>query len=73
MTFLCAYKDALGAPRTGVHSVRLFDVAVVDTALAFALVYVLFGRITILNTAYVMLLGCLMHAIFCVKTKVLSI
>lgn len=69
---LCAHKDVLGAPRTGVHSIRFLDVAVVDTLLTFALVYLVFGEINVQNTAYIMLLGCFLHTLFCVKTKVLS-
>ena len=30
MQRLCQYKDLLGEPRKGVHSIRIFDFAVVD-------------------------------------------
>jgi hypothetical protein len=28
----CKYRNLIGAPRTGIHSVRIADIAVVDTA-----------------------------------------
>lgn len=33
MQRLCQYKDLLGEPRKGVHSIRIFDFAVVDILL----------------------------------------
>ena len=27
---LCKYKDALGKPKTGIHSYRIFNIAIAD-------------------------------------------
>jgi hypothetical protein len=41
---LCKYKDALGIPGKGIHSYRIFGIAIVDTLLtiigAFILYYI---------------------------------
>jgi len=70
---LCQYKHVFGEPRKGVHSYRLFGVAIVDVLAtivgAFAIAwatkwpfwYVLGG---------LFLLGIFLHYIFCVPTTV---
>jgi len=68
---LCKYKDALGVPGKGIHSYRLFGVAIVD----FIMTIVGAGLIsyfTKYNFFYtliiVFLLGIILHRIFCVRT-----
>ena len=41
MVLLSEYKDIFGAPNTGVHSYRLFDVAIIDLALTIAVAYLI--------------------------------
>jgi len=70
---LCQYKDIFGLPGKGVHSFRLFDIAVVDVVLSVILGYVIW-----LNTKWnpycigisVFLLGLFSHWIFCVRTTI---
>ena len=31
---LCKYKDALGKPKTGIHSYRIFNIAIADLIIA---------------------------------------
>ena len=38
---LCEYKNMLGEVRKGIHSVRLFDIAVIDVLLTFLSAYVI--------------------------------
>ena len=37
MFYFCKYKDILGKPGEGVHSYRLFDIAVIDVVLTIGL------------------------------------
>ena len=70
---LCKYKDALGVPNKGIHSYRLFGVAIVDVVMTFigALIISFFSR---WNYWYVLIslfgLGIFLHHIFCVRTTV---
>ena len=41
MALLSEYKDIFGAPNTGVHSYRVFDVAIVDLVLTIFIAYVI--------------------------------
>lgn len=70
---LCEYKDIFGQPNTGVHSIRLFNIAMVDL-LATALLGV-FIKNTFkvkLDTIYIVLILVLVsipiHMLFCVNT-----
>ena len=67
----CAFKNLFGAPRTGLHSIRLFDIAVVDVV-ATVLLGVLLAKWTGANP-YLMCVALLLasvpiHRFFCVKT-----
>jgi hypothetical protein len=68
---LCKYKNALGEPDKGIHSYRLFGVAVADvvmTILGAALISY-FSKISFIKTLLVLfLLGIILHRIFCVRT-----
>lgn len=69
---LCQYKDTLGVPGKGLHSYRLFDLAIIDF-LSTILGSVIISRI--FNTSFIyvflalILSGIFLHEIFCVKTK----
>ena len=73
MSGLCAYKDLIGKPNTGIHKYRLFDIAVMDVVITFFAAW-LFAYImkwnaprTILS---VFIIGIISHRIFCVRTTV---
>ena len=70
---LCKYKDSLGKPNEGVHSYRLFNIAIID------LLLVIFGAIIIsyifkFNFIYVLIIiliiGIILHRLFCVRTTI---
>jgi len=76
MTFLCNYSNIFGTPNEGVHSIRIFNVAVVDV-LATVLVAWLLTKYYVgpkygLKFWHVLLilliLGFVMHRLFCVRT-----
>jgi hypothetical protein len=73
---LCKYKNILGEPRKGVHSIRLFDISVVDVVLTFVLAWGINGLISgNLKTYYIVLIFCFvlgiaLHDLFCVKTTI---
>jgi len=73
MTGLCKYKDMFGKPNSGLRRYRIFDIAIMDTA-----VVILFGiaisklaRTPLPQTlAFLFLLGIIAHRLFCVRTGV---
>lgn len=71
---LCKYKNMLGEVRKGVHSVRLFDIAVIDVLLTFVSAYIICMVFPELNLPLVTVslfgLGIVLHRLFCVRTKV---
>jgi hypothetical protein len=80
---LCKYANALGEPGKGVHSIRVFNIAVVDviSTIILALLFAIFFKYgikleaTFLSIFFVILLslfilGIILHKLFCVKTTV---
>ena len=70
---LCKYKDLLGVPNKGIHSYRLFNIAIADVIMtiigAFILSY--FLKISVwCILPLLFLLGIFLHRIFCVKTTI---
>ena len=73
MTSLCRYKDILGEPYKGVHSVRLFGVAVIDVILSVIMSYYLSEHFKYtFSTVFVLVIlaGVILHKMFCVNTTV---
>ena len=70
----CQYSDIFGKVGEGVHSYRVFNVAVVDVLLTVLLAYVI--KLFMPNTSFILILvamflvGIAVHRIFCVKTTV---
>lgn len=70
---LCKYKNALGIPGTGIHSFRIYNVAIMDVIMtligAFFISRLL--KISYLYTcAFLFVLGIILHRVFCVRTTV---
>ena len=68
---LCKYKDIFGKPGTGVHSYRLFGIAIVDLlmTLVFAWFLSLYTDLTFLGASlFMVVLGIIIHRVFCVDT-----
>jgi hypothetical protein len=73
MLEFCKYKDLFGKPGKGVHSYRIFNIAIVDVLLtilgAFIISY--FMKFNFATTLLVLfLLGIILHRLFCVRTTV---
>jgi hypothetical protein len=70
---LCKYKDILGKPNQGVHSYRIFNIAIVDVLLTIIVAYIL-SIVTkykfIYTLLFMFILGIISHRIFCVRTTI---
>ena len=70
---LCKYKNALGEPNKGIHSYRLFGVAIADVIMTVIGAYIIsyFFKLNFLHTlVFLFLLGILLHRLFCVRTTI---
>jgi hypothetical protein len=70
---LCEYKDALGIPGKGIHSYRLFGVAIMDVIMTIigAFIIAFFFQTNFAYTLIILfLLGICLHRLFCVRTTV---
>jgi hypothetical protein len=70
---LCKYRNALGVPGKGAHSIRLADVAIVDVIMTLVGAYIIayFARTSFAWTAAgLFLLGIILHRLFCVRTTI---
>lgn len=67
----CKYSNQFGMPGQGIHSYRLFDIAIVDVIMTI-LVGLLISYVFKYNIIYVLivlfLIGIIVHKIFCVDT-----
>lgn len=71
----CKYKDVFGHPGTGIHGVRIFDIAVVDLGFTIAFAVFLWWALSYKYSLWVIcvcmfILGIIMHRAFCVNTTV---
>ena len=73
MGSLCKYKNMIGEPNTGIHSYRLFGVAIIDV-LVTIMGGVIFSYFTGYNLLYTLvilfIIGIIAHRVFCVRTAV---
>jgi hypothetical protein len=70
---LCKYKNALGVPGKGIHSYRLFGVAIADVIMTIigAILISFFFKTNLTYTIICLfLLGIFLHRLFCVRTTV---
>ena len=78
---LCQYKDMFGKPGEGAHSLRVFNVAIVDLGLTLVIAYIIkLQNFKFLeNTSFGMLFVCLIilsliiHKLFCVDTTLTKV
>ncbi len=72
-TSFCQYKNIFGKPGEGIHSYRIFNIAIFDL-LGAILVAILIAYLTKTNVWLVFfilfLIGILLHYLFCVDTTV---
>jgi hypothetical protein len=70
---LCKYKNMLGEPNKGIHSYRLFGVAIADVIMTIIVAYLLSISFNIkfrYTVIILFILGIILHRAFCVKTTV---
>ena len=73
MTELCKYKDAFGKIGTGIHSYRIFDIAILDfgvTAIVAYIITLITGVKFIYSAVGLFVLGIFVHRLFCVRTTI---
>ena len=71
---LCKYNKIFGEVNTGIHSIRLYNIAIIDVLLTIIASYIIhlfvrrYNYITIL--LFLFICGIILHRIFCVRTTV---
>jgi hypothetical protein len=73
MSMYCQYKDILGKPNTGIHSYRIFNIAIADVLLTIIAAFLIsyFFKFNFLLTLFILFLsGIILHRLFCVRTTV---
>jgi hypothetical protein len=69
----CPYREIFGKPHEGIHSYRIFDIAIMDTIMTIIGAF-LFSFITRYPFHYCLIvfftLGIILHRLFCVRTTV---
>lgn len=69
----CKYKNFFGEPGKGIHSYRVFGIAIVDvigTIIVSAIISYFSGFNFIHISIFLFCLGILLHRMFCVRTTV---
>lgn len=70
---LCKYKNILGIPGKGIHSYRLFGVAIADVIMTIVAAFLIsyFFKYSFLTTLITLfILGIILHRVFCVRTTI---
>ena len=71
---LCKYKDIFGKVDKGIHSYRIFNIAIVDVILTILGAFIIHLFTPSYNFYLILLLlfilGIILHRIFCVKTTI---
>ena len=69
----CPYKNALGVPGEGIHSYRIFDIAIMDVMMTIMAAWLVsyFSKLRFLYVATGLFLsGIILHRFFCVRTTI---
>jgi hypothetical protein len=70
---LCKYKNILGQPDKGIHSYRLFGLAIADIIMTLIAAFIIsyFLKYSFLKTTIFLFgLGIILHRLFCVRTTI---
>lgn len=73
---LCNFSDIFGKPRTGVHSFRIFDIAIIDFLMTIigGIIIAKYMKWNYIKTILLLfLIGHLSHLLFCVDTTFVKI
>jgi len=76
MCIFAKHKDIFGKPNESVHSIRLFDFAVIDVIMTFigaCFISQHYKKDVWLIFILLFIFGQILHALFCVKTKFISL
>lgn len=69
----CQYKDIFGQPNKGVHSYKLFGIAIIDLLLTIIVAFCIakFFNISFPLTFFILFItGIILHRLFCVRTTI---
>jgi len=69
----CPFRDILGRPNEGIHSYRLFNLAIVDvilTVIGAIIISKVFNYNFLMVLLIIFVLGIILHRIFCVNTTI---
>jgi uncharacterized protein YqhQ len=70
----CKYNDFFGEVNTGIHSYRIFNIAIFDVIFTFLAAFIIHLIIPNYNyyiiLFFLFILGIILHYIFCVKTTI---
>lgn len=70
---LCKYKNSLGLPKKGVHSYRVFGMALADiimTIVAAKIISYLLKISFFYTCVFLFIVGIILHRLFCVRTTI---
>ena len=70
---LCKYKNIFGKPKDGLHSIRIFNIAIIDLILTIIGSFIIskWMNWNFFNTIIVLLIvGIILHRVFCVNTTI---
>lgn len=71
---LCKYKNIFGKVGEGLHSYRIFNIAIVDVILTFLLAFIIKLLLPKYNYYHILILlfilGIVLHRMFCVRTTI---
>jgi hypothetical protein len=70
---LCKYKNIFGKPNEGVHSYRIFNLAIVDILMTVFAAFVIsfyLKKSFLLTLIVLFIMGIILHRLFCVKTTI---
>ena len=70
---LCPYKYIFGEPNKGVHSYRIFDIAIIDVIFTLIGAYIIsiYYKCNFIHVSIVLfILGIIAHRLFCVRTTI---
>jgi hypothetical protein len=73
MSGLCKYKDLIGKPGTGIHSIRFLNIAIMDVIITFigCILISYFTKYSLLWVSIIVFtLGIISHRLFCVRSTI---
>jgi len=72
---LCKYTNIFGKPKEGIHSIRIYDIAIIDVILTiiFSFIISYYYKINFyLVLTVLFIIGEILHLIFCVNTTIIN-